>query len=120
VPHLIPGLLDCPGPYSSPGGPDWIARFTDPPATLTMRAVELAGASLRSGVTCAREVGAPDGLNIRLARAAAAGSFSAPHIHAAGTWIAHRGTYVSFARLFGDVDELRTAIQAEVAAGADL
>src|SRR5579884_1465244 len=48
---LIPGLVDCHVHYSSPGGPDWIARFTDPPATLTLRAVELAGTSLRSGVT---------------------------------------------------------------------
>lgn len=117
---LIPGLIDCHVHYSSPGGPDWIARFTDPPAMLTLRAVELAGASLRSGITSAREVGAPDGLNIRLAHAAAAGHFPAPHLRAAGTWIAHRGTYVDFARHFGDAGELRAAIQAEIAAGADL
>ncbi len=99
---LIPGLVDCHVHYSSPGGPDWVARFTDPPATLTLRAVELAGASLRSGITSAREVGAPDGLNIRLAHAAATGDFPAPHLHAAGTWIAHTGTYASFSRHFGD------------------
>src|SRR5215475_13845742 len=40
---LIPGLIDCHVHYSSPGGPDWIARFTDPPAVLTLRAVALAG-----------------------------------------------------------------------------
>jgi imidazolonepropionase-like amidohydrolase len=117
---LIPGLVDCHVHYSSPGGPDWIARFTDPPATLTLRAVELAGESLRSGVTSAREVGAPDGLNIRLAQAAEAGAFPAPHLRAAGTWIAHRGTYVSFARLFEGADDLRAAIQEQVAAGVDL
>lgn len=117
---LIPGLVDCHVHYSSPGGPDWIDRFTDPPATLTLRAVELAGASLRSGVTSAREVGAADGVNIRLARAANAGHFPAPHIRAAGTWIAHSGTYVPFAHLFGDASELRAAIQDEIAAGADL
>jgi imidazolonepropionase-like amidohydrolase len=117
---LIPGLVDCHVHYSSPGGPDWIARFTDPPATITLRAVDLAGTSLRSGITSAREVGAPDGLNIRLAHAAAAGSFPAPHIRAAGTWIAHGGTYVDFARHFGNANELRAAIQAEIAAGADL
>jgi imidazolonepropionase-like amidohydrolase len=117
---LIPGLVDCHVHYSSPGGPDWIARFTDPPATLILRAVELAGASLRSGITSAREVGAPDGLNIRLAHAAAAGAFPAPQLWAAGTWIAHRGTYVPFARQFEQPSELREAIQAEIAAGADL
>ena len=81
--------------------------------------MELAGASLRSGITSARDVGAPDGLNIRLAHAAAAGAFLAPQLWAAGTWIAHRGTYVSFARLFEQASELQAAIQAEIAAGAD-
>ena len=117
---LIPGLVDCHVHYSSPGGPDWIARFTDPSAVLTLRAVELVGASLRSGITSAREVGAPDGLNIQLARAVAAGHILAPHLRAAGTWIAHRGTYVPFARHFGDAGELRAAIRDEIAAGADL
>ncbi|HUS17839.1 MAG TPA: amidohydrolase family protein [Chloroflexia bacterium] len=117
---LIPGLIDCHVHYCSPGGPDWIARFTDPPAQVTLRAVALAGSSLRSGVTSAREVGAPAGLNIALARAAAAGEFPAPHLHASGTWIAHRGTYVDFAHQFAGADELRAAIQHEIAAGADL
>jgi imidazolonepropionase-like amidohydrolase len=117
---LIPGLVDCHVHYSSPGGPDWIARFTDPTATLTLRAVDLAGASLRSGITSAREVGAPGGLNIRLAHAAAAGRFPAPHLRAAGNWIAHDGTYVPFAHHFGNADELRAAVQEEIAAGADL
>jgi imidazolonepropionase-like amidohydrolase len=117
---LIPGLVDCHVHYSSPGGPDWIARFTDPPVTLSLRAVELAGASLRNGITSAREVGAPEGLNVALSRAAAAGQFPAPHLHAAGTWIAHHGTYVPFARHFGDARELQAAIQREIAAGADL
>ncbi len=117
---LIPGLVDCHVHYSSPGGPNWIDHFTDPPATITLRAVELAGASLRSGITSARDVGATHGLNIHLAHAAAAGAFPAPHIHAAGTWIAHKDTYVSFARQFTNADELRAAIQAEIGAGADL
>jgi imidazolonepropionase-like amidohydrolase len=117
---LIPGLVDCHVHYSSPGGPDWIARFTDAPATLTLRAVELAGASLRSGITSAREVGAPGGVNLRLAQAAAAGHFPAPHLRAAGTWIAHEGTYVPFAHHFGNADELQVAIGEEIAAGADL
>ncbi len=117
---LIPGLIDCHVHYSSPGGPEWIARFTDPLPLVSMRAIELAEASLRSGVTSAREVGAPDGVNIRLAQSAKAGHFPAPHLRAAGAWIAHRGTYVSFARQFSNADELRAAIQTEIAAGVDL
>ena len=38
----------------------------------------------------------------------------------AGTWIAHRGTYVAFARQFSGPGELREAIRAEIEAGADL
>src|SRR5206468_9667113 len=116
---LIPGLMDCHVHYSSPGGPDWIARFTDPIPEISMRAVELAEASLRSGVTTARDVGAPQGVSIRLAHAARAGEIRAPNIRAAGTWIAHRGTYVSFARHFGEAGELRAAFKSEIEAGAD-
>ena len=117
---LIPGLMDCHVHYSGPGGPEWIARFTDPLPEISMRAIELAETSLRSGVTTARDVGAPHGVSIRLARAARAGEIRAPNIRAAGTWIAHRGTYVSFARLFEETSELRNAIKTEIESGADL
>jgi imidazolonepropionase-like amidohydrolase len=117
---LIPGLMDCHVHYSSPGGPEWIARFTDPLPEISMRAIELAEASLRSGVTTARDVGAPQRVSIRLARTARAGEIRAPNIRAAGTWIAHRGTYVSFARQFAEADELRSAIKTEIEEGADL
>jgi len=117
---LIPGLMDCHVHFSSPGGPEWIARFTDPLPEISMRAIELAETSLRSGVTTARDVGAPQGVSIRLARAARAGEIRAPNIRAAGTWIAHRGTYVSFASQFEGADELRVAIKTEIEAGVDL
>ena len=117
---LIPGLMDCHVHYGSPGGPDWISRFTDPLPEISIRAVELAEASLRSGVTTARDVGAPHGISIKLAHMARAGEINAPNIRAAGTWIAHRGTYVSFARHFGEADELRDAIRIEIEAGAEL
>ncbi len=77
---LIPGLMDCHVHYSSPGGPEWIARFTDSLPEISMRAIELAEASLRSGVTTARDVGAPQGVSIRLARAARAGEIHSPNI----------------------------------------
>lgn len=112
--------MDCHVHYSSPGGPEWIARFQDPVAELSIRAVELAETSLRSGVTTARDVGAPHNVNIRLARLAKAGEIKAPDIHAAGSWIAYRGTYVPFVRHFGDANELRDAIKGQIEAGADL
>jgi imidazolonepropionase-like amidohydrolase len=117
---LIPGLIDCHVHYSGPGGPEWIARFTDPLPEISMRAVELAEASLRSGVTTARDVGAPQGVSIRLSQKSRAGEIRAPNIRAAGTWISHRGTYVAFARHFGEPAELREAIRTEIEAGADL
>src|SRR2546422_10459692 len=84
-----------------------------------MRAIELAEASLRSGVTTARDAGAPQGVSIKLAHMARAGEIKAPNIRAAGTWIAHRGTYVAFARHFGEAHELRDAIRMEIEAGAE-
>lgn len=117
---LIPGLMDCHVHYSSPGGPDWIARFTDPLPEVSIRAVELAETSLRSGITTARDVGAPHSVNIKLAHAARAGEIASPKIYAAGTWIAHRGTYVPFVHLFEDPNELREAIRAEIESGVDL
>src|SRR5207244_2161407 len=117
---LIPGLMDCHVHYSSPGGPDWIARFSDPLPQISMRAIDLAEASLRSGVTTARDVGAPQGVSIKLAHRARAGEINAPNIRAAGTWIAHSGTYVSFARHFGEAHELREAMRVEIEEGAEL
>ncbi len=117
---LIPGLIDCHVHYSSPGGPEWIARFTDPVPEIMSRALELAEASLRSGVTSARDVGAPHGINIRLAHVSAAGHLPIPHVRAAGNWIAHHGTYVKFAESFNSPEELRAAIRSQTDAGADL
>ncbi len=116
---LIPGMMDCHVHYSSPGGPDWIARFLDPLPELTLRACELAETSLRAGVTTARDAGGVHNVAIELARRANSEAIRAPHMHAAGYHIAHRGTYVSFVRQFGDADELRAAIRAEMEAGAD-
>ena len=115
---LIPGMMDCHVHFSSPGGPDWLARFLDPLPELTLRASELAETSLRAGVTTVRDAGGVHNVNIELAHRADSGAIRAPHMHAAGTWIAHRGTYVPFARQFGDADELRAAIRAEIDAGA--
>lgn len=116
---LIPGMMDCHVHYCSPGGPNWIARFLDPLPELTLRASELTETSLRAGTTTVRDAGGVHNVNIELMQRANSGAIRAPHMHAAGTHIAHRGTYVSFVRQFGDADELRAAIRAEMEAGAD-
>jgi len=116
---LIPGMMDCHVHYCSPGGPDWISRFLDPLPELTLRASELAETSLRAGVTTARDAGGVHNVNIELAHRANSGAIRAPHMHAAGTHIAHRGTYVSFVRQVGSADELQAAIRSEIEVGAD-
>jgi imidazolonepropionase-like amidohydrolase len=116
---LMPGMMDCHVHYCSPGGPDWIARFLDPLPELTLRASELAETSLRAGTTTVRDAGGVYNVNIHLAHRANSEAIRAPHMHAAGAHIAHRGTYVPFAHLFGDADELRAAIRSEIDAGAD-
>src|SRR5947208_6720094 len=97
---LIPGLMDCHVHYSSPGGPDWIERFSDPLPEISIRAIDLAEASLRSGVTTARDVGAPQGLTINLPHLAKATEIKAPNIRAAWTRTAHRHRSVSFPNPF--------------------
>ena len=116
---LIPGMMDCHVHYCSPGGPDWVARFLDPLPELTLRATELAETSLRAGTTTVRDAGGVHHVNVQLAHLANSGAIRAPHMHAAGAHIAYRDTYVPFAHLFGDADELRAAIRAEIEAGAD-
>jgi imidazolonepropionase-like amidohydrolase len=116
---LIPGMMDCHVHYCSPGGPEWIARFLDPLPELTLRATELAETSLRAGTTTVREAGGVHNVNVELARRANSGEIRAPHMHAVGYHIAHRCTYVPFVSQFGDADELRLAIRAEIDAGAD-
>src|SRR5205809_7342544 len=54
---LIPGLMDCHVHYSSPGGPDWIARFIDSFTKIAIRGVEFTEESLKSGIKPARDVG---------------------------------------------------------------
>ena len=95
---LIPGMMDCHVHYCSPGGPDWVSRFLDPLPELTLRASDLAETSLRAGVTTVRDAGGVHNVSIELAHRANSGAIRAPHMHAAGTWIAHRGTYAPFAR----------------------
>src|SRR5438552_8735606 len=64
---LIPGLMDCHVHYSSPGEPDAFGRFSDPLPEISIRAIELAEASLRSDVTTARDLGTPQWVSVKLA-----------------------------------------------------
>ena len=73
---------------------------------------------MRAGVLTARDVGAPDRLNLRI-RDEMRHRPEAPVIVAAGTWIARRDTYVPFAIQVTSAGELKAAALAELDAGAD-
>ncbi len=115
---IVPGLVDCHAHFTGLGGANWIARFQDPAAELLARGPDAARALTRMGILTARDVGAPDRLNLRL-RDELTGTIGAPVIVAAGTWIARRDRYVPFAVQVASADELRSAALAELDAGAD-
>jgi imidazolonepropionase-like amidohydrolase len=116
---IVPGLVDCHAHLSGLGGANWIARFQDQPDALLARAPFNARALTRMGVLAARDVGAPQHLNVRI-RDELAQQRDAPAILAAGTWISRRDRYVPFAIGVTSAEELRRAALAELDAGADL
>ncbi len=115
---IVPGLVDCHAHFTGLGGANWIARFQDPPDELLARGPDAARALTRMGILTARDVGAPDRLNLRL-RDELAHETLAPLIVAAGTWIARRDRYVPFAVQVDSAEALRAAALAEIDEGAD-
>lgn len=116
---IVPGLVDCHAHFTGLGGANWIARFEDADAELVERGLPNARACVRMGVLAARDVGGPKRLSLRV-RDELRGRVDAPTILAAGTWIARRDRYVSFAVQVGSAQELRDAAIAQLDAGADL
>lgn len=116
---IVPGLVDCHAHFTGLGGANWVARFEDPDAELLARGLPNARACVRMGVLAARDVGGPRKLNLRV-RDELKGRVDAPTILAAGTWIARRGRYVSFAVEVSSAQELRDAALAQLDAGTDL
>jgi len=116
---VVPAMVDCHAHITGTGGSDAHTRLQDPDAVLLARAAENAKLLVRTGVLGVRDVGALRGANVK-ARDALRGRTDVPYILAAGTWIARRSRYVSFAIQVDDADALHAAAMAQLDAGADL
>ncbi len=127
---IVPGMVDCHGHLTCPGGAHWIDRFADPPE----RAVEVAEDNGRllisSGVRWARDVGAPvaidpvDGRHRALSlgiRDRWRDRRDRPYVRAAGTWIFGRDAGILPSDVqAGNGDELLSVAIGQLDDGADL
>ena len=119
---LMPGMIDCHEHFTGDGGLDSMERLLgDTEDVFTLKAVDNCRRALMSGVTSARDVGSRYGINILIARQAAAGTILGPRIVAAGEWLQFPGTWpAGLTRHLETVEELVIAIKEQIDRGAGL
>lgn len=119
---LIPGMIDCHEHFTGDGGMDSMDRLLgDSQEVFTLKAVGNCRRALMSGVTSARDVGARFGVNILVAREAAAGAIAGPRIIASGEWLQFPGTWPpGLTRRTETPEELLIAIRDQMDRGAGL
>jgi imidazolonepropionase-like amidohydrolase len=127
---IVPGMVDAHSHITGPGGANWIARFSDPPARLLAYAEDNGRLMTGAGVRWARDVGAPRGVDPADGRERALslgirdrwrGRRDRPYVRAAGTWIFKEGTGLAGTVVeVSDADELVAAALAQLDEGADL
>ncbi len=121
---VVPGLMNGHVHMTMDGSADPARGLTDgrDPETILAGARARLAATLRAGVTTVRDLGAPDGLSIRLAQEVVAGSIAGPRIVAAGRPICvhggHGHTFMS-TQVRGTV-EAAAAAREQIAAGAQV
>lgn len=118
---LVPGFVDCHVHLTLDGRPDWMDIATQSPAALTVRAVAAAQRTLAGGVTTARCLGAPHGVEIAVRDAIAAGMLVGPRLVCSGRAICSTGGHGTWMGRSADGPaQLRAAVRQELAEGADL
>jgi imidazolonepropionase-like amidohydrolase len=118
---LVPGLIDCHVHLTSSGaGNEDLAARGMPTAIRAFRTMRHAEATLRAGFTLVRDLGAPDQLNIHVAKAIADGLIEGPTIMAAGFGVTMTGGHghTSIGREADGPDEVRKAVREQLRAGA--
>jgi len=119
--YILPGLIDCHVHLSSDGDPGWAAGIaTDPGPSQAWKIAENARRTVEAGITTVRDLGAPNQLNIHLARAIASGRLNGPTVIAAGMGVTMTGGHGHgfLAREADGPDEVRKAVREQLRAGA--
>lgn len=120
---ILPGLIDCHTHYLIyPWGLDpRKLEMGGPHGRAVLRAARCARVALESGVTTARDAGAPDGLNIVLRDAINEGLIPGPRILASGRGITITGGHgTGFSREADGVSEVLKAVREEMRDGVDV
>jgi imidazolonepropionase-like amidohydrolase len=118
---LLPGLIDCHNHLSlDPRLENYLHRMADPIPALTLRACETMKIDLRSGVTTSRCLGDKGFLDVECKKAVAEGGIEGPRLLIAtrGIRALHGHGFVGYP--FGGVEQVRTAVRENLAAGADV
>jgi len=119
--YLLPGLIDCHVHLTSSGEPDALVRAqSEPTHTRALRAANHARRTLEAGFTVVRDLGAPEHLNVHLARAIDEGIIPGPRVLAAGMGVTMTGGHGHgfIAREADGPDEVRKAVREQLKAGA--
>ena len=120
---ILPGLIDCHTHYLIyPWGLDpRKLEIGGPPERSVLRGARCARVALESGVTTARDAGAPEGLNIVLRDAIGEGLIPGPRILASGRGITITGGHgTGFSREADGVLEMQKAVREEMRDGVDV
>jgi imidazolonepropionase-like amidohydrolase len=117
---LLPGLIDCHVHLAMDGGANWMEVAQSSPAEMTDQATAAARRTLYGGVTTARCLGAPHGVEIAVRNGIARREAIGPRLLCAGHVICPTGGHGAWMGREADgCDSIRSAVRAELAAGAD-
>jgi imidazolonepropionase-like amidohydrolase len=116
---LLPGLVDAHVHLVASGGPDLQADIPPTEVERTLAAIANCRRQLDGGTTLVRDLGAPGGEVIALARAIEAGTVEGPTVIAAGPAVTMTGGHIAYmGRVADGPEEMRAAVRANLAMGA--
>jgi imidazolonepropionase-like amidohydrolase len=118
---LLPGLIDCHNHLSlDPTLDNYLYRMNDSIPELTLRATATMAVDLQSGVTTSRCLGDKGFLDVECKKAVNTDLVPGPHLLIAtrGIRALHGHGFVGYP--FGGVEQIRSAVRENLAAGADV
>ena len=118
---LLPGMIDCHIHICSDGSNDpFTNRAGKSIADITLLSADMAKQTIMGGVTTIRDMGGPDGIDLALRKASAAGMIDAPRMLVSCRCICMTGGHGWRAGREADgPDEVRKAAREQLKAGAD-